>query len=684
MSDAPVDRTLGSSARGAAPGRKGTFKYMSTFRRPLFFTAVLIGLVLLGAQALGMMAAHRYLQTQLAQRSEEGASLLAWALSRSGGSAEERAALADEMFGRGQYALVRIADQTGGPVLERQAGPEDAPGREHDWRNAWLDMEAPAVSRPFTAAGGGARGIVTVQADSRQARDTLWRGGVRVLGLVLAAGALWTLFALNLVRRTEAQASRDVRERVRALAPGNDAGLGGSCAPAGVDQALVDAQRMVAATVQEQNARIESLQSEVYRDPVTRLRNRRYFIEQFRLALTDKESETGGHLLMFRQRDLAEINRHLSRAFTDQWLRSSSDRLHKLVAEFGSQDAFLARLSGSDFALLLPRTSAPQAGLLAERVRRELRSLRVPMDKHGWCRWALAMAAYAPGDNMSEILARLDHALMCAESADDDQITPANRAPDSTPIGEYSWHDALVTALEQHRFSLSVQPLHDMSGALLHQEASLTLHDTADADPVPASIFMPPAVRLGLSAECDVQALRLGLDWLYARAGALAVPITLASLAQPSFLSRLERMLADRPALTPRLIIEVDAAALVEHEVELRQLCGIAAAAGGRVGVARLSQQFGAMERLHEFPLSYLKLSGGFITGLLHSPGSRHLAATVVATATTLRMEVYAEDVPDLATQNILEGLGVHAIRGAVVNFAQAHDLASEHPWVSS
>jgi hypothetical protein len=91
---------------------------------------------------------------------------------------------------------------------------------------------------------------------------------------------------------------------------------------------------------------------------------------------------------------------------------------------------------------------------------------------------------------------------------------------------------------------LSVQPLHDLSGGLLHQEASLTLHDTADADPVPASIFMPPAVRLGLSAECDVQALRLGLDWLYARAGALAVPITLASLAQPSFLSRLERMLA--------------------------------------------------------------------------------------------------------------------------------------------
>lgn len=243
---------------------------------------------------------------------------------------------------------------------------------------------------------------------------------------------------------------------------------------------------------------------------------------------------------------------------------------------------------------------------------------------------------------------------MCAESADDDQIAPASQAADSTRIGEYSWHDALSTALEQHRFSLSVQPLADVSGALLHYEASLTLHDADGADPVPASIFMPPAVRLGLSAECDIQAIRLGLDWLYTHADALTVHVSLASLAQGAFLSRLERMLADRPALASRLILEVDAAALVEHGADMRQLCQIVSQGGGRIGLSRLSQQFGAMEHLHEYPLSYVKLCGGFVTGILHSPGSQHLAATVVATAVSLRMSVYAEDVPDEATRAIL------------------------------
>lgn len=655
---------------------------MPTLRRLLLCSALLIGFILLGAQALGMLAAHRYLNTQLAQQSEAGANALAWALSHGTGTQQEQAELADELFGQGLYSLVNITNEGNVLRVERRSPP--AVGRDRDWRAAWLNMEAPAVSRPFATPNGKTKGTLTVQADARLARDTLWQGGVRVLGLALAAAAFWALFATNLVRWIEARTSRDICDRVRALAPGAGTALTGSCEMPGVDQALVDAQRRVAATVQEQNARIESLQSEIYRDPISRLSNRKHFIDQFRLALTDKSDDTGGHLLMFRQRDLAQINRHLSRAFTDQWLRSSSDRLRKLVEEFGGPGALLARISGSDFALLLPRTSAPQASLLAERVRRELRSLRVPMDKYGWCRWALAMAAFASGDNMSDILARLDHALMCAESADDDQITPASQAADSTRIGEYSWHDALVTALEQHRFSLAAQPLHDLSGAVLHYEATLALHDASGTDPVPASIFMPPAVRLGLSAECDIQAIRLGLDWLFTHEGALTVPVSLATLAQGSFFTRLERMLADRPALTMRLILDVDAAGLVEQGADVRLLCDIVTGAGGRVGVSRLSQQFGAMEHLHEFPVSYVTLCGSFITGLLHSPGSQHLAATVVATARTLDMAVYAADVPDSATQFVLEEIGVRAISGAVVNFAHAHDLAHDHQWVPS
>ena len=60
--------------------QKGNPKHMSTFRRLLFCTALLVGFILLGAQALGMFAAHRYLNAQLAQQSEGGATALALSL----------------------------------------------------------------------------------------------------------------------------------------------------------------------------------------------------------------------------------------------------------------------------------------------------------------------------------------------------------------------------------------------------------------------------------------------------------------------------------------------------------------------------------------------------------------------------------------------------------------------------
>ena len=421
---------------------------MSTLRRLILCTALLIAFILLGAQALGMLAAHRYLNTQLAQQGQAGASALAWVLSHDPGGVQDKRQLADDLFGAGMYALVRISGENGDTQAERREPAQNGQaGASRDWRDAWLSMDAPAATHPYLGPDGRRLGTVTVQADARLARDTLWQGGVRVIGLTLAAGVFWTLFAANLMRWLEAKTGWNGLGRARPLAP-HDAASPRPREPAGVDEALIDAQRKAAATVQEQNARIESLESEIQRDAVTRLPNRKYFIDHFRQALTGQAADTGGHILMFRQRDLAQINRHLSRAFTDQWLRSSADRLRKLVDANGGADMTLARIGGSDFALLMPRTSAPQAGLLAERVRHELRSLRVPMDKHGWCRWALAMAAFTPGDNVSDTLARLDHALMCAESADDDQIAPASQAPDSTRIGEYSWHDALSTALE--------------------------------------------------------------------------------------------------------------------------------------------------------------------------------------------------------------------------------------------
>ncbi len=500
----------------------------------------------------------------------------------------------------------------------------------------------------------GSQALVIPTAASTQAR--------LVLALTVIGGGLcWAASAIALLRWLQRRLLTPLSSQLRALG-GEDAApavLPAVREFASVNEALAHARDLLRATAEENSARIESMQLELNLDAVTRLPNRRYFHNELRRALTQPGSASSGHVLMFRQRDLSEINRHMQREYADQWLRSLAHRLDQLLGRRHSPPYLLARLNGSDFALLLPSTSPAQAAQVGEKLRLELRALRLALGEQRWCRWALAMACYNPEDQASDLLARLDHALMRAESSDDDAIKRAADGGRGESAGEHQWRDTLIAGLDQHRFSLDVKSLLGPDEAQLRNQAILVLHDAESPAPITAMRFMPAAIRLGLSAECDIQAVRLGLDWLVSRQGQLAIRLALASLAQSNFLPRLGQLLRDRPTQTARLILEIDAHGLVENFAAVRTLCEVATDAGARVGIRRLSHDFFAMTRVHQLPISYVKLGGDFIAGLALSPGSRQLAASVMETARQLKMDVYAEDVPDDKTATLLRDLGI-------------------------
>ena len=184
-----------------------------------------------------------------------------------------------------------------------------------------------------------------------------------MVALVVGAGVLWALFAFALVRWIKNRLLREISEHVRSIGQSTPPQQVEARVPelSGVVQALNQTRERVYASVEEQNAQIESLKLELNQDPVTGLPNRKYFVNEFRRALeasapTDsgRGGETGGHVLVLRQRDLADLNRHMPREFIDQWLRAVCERVQASLASLNAGSALLARLNGSDFALLLP------------------------------------------------------------------------------------------------------------------------------------------------------------------------------------------------------------------------------------------------------------------------------------------------------------------------------------------
>lgn len=648
---------------------------MSILRQLLLSITLAIGIILLGTLALSVNAARDYLSGQLQVQSSDAAVSLALSLSQPSNSDRiTQELLVSALFDGGHFSLIKLTDPQGKVLISRSA--ENNTAAVPAWFQRLVPLSAKSATHVVTD-GWRQLGEVTLTATDVYAWETLWRSSLQMILLVVAAGVLWALFAFALVRWIEKRLLAEVGEQMRAIGRGQ---WGTELTPrvpelSGITDALNQTRERLRATTEEQTAKIESLEIEVNQDPVTGLANRKYFINEFLRELDPERGgqeptpgAPGGHVLVFRQRDLAAINRHMPREFVDQWLRTLVDRLRGMVDDMQVGHTVLARLNGSDFALLLPHCGAPKAMLVAERLRAELRAARIPVGEGGLCKWVQALADYTPGAQVGDLLGRLDYALMRGESSGDDHVqltADDDQKPSAT--SESAWRDVIVSGIEQQRFTLAPEPLSFPNGDLVRHEATLMLHSQDSPEPIPAKLFIPPAIRLELSAECDIQAVRLALSWLMMNPGELTIRLSMPSLGHPNFLLQLERMLAERQALATRLLAEVDAHALVERNADVAALCRVASKFGMRVGVRRLAQQFSALSHLHNLPLAYVKLGGGFIGGMSQSIGSQQLTVSVLETARALGIAVYAEDVPDEVTRNILANLGITIMSGAGV-----------------
>jgi EAL domain-containing protein (putative c-di-GMP-specific phosphodiesterase class I)/GGDEF domain-containing protein len=650
---------------------------MSILRQLLLSVTLAISVILLGTLALSVNSAREYLSGQLQVQSTDAAVSLALSLSQpANNDPVVQELLVSALYDGGHFSLVRLTDPDGKVLIERRSTATAASVP------AWFPALAPLDSQAAShAVSDGWRqiGEVTLIANDAYAWEALWRSSLKMIALVVGAGILWALFAFVLVGWIKNRLLREISDHVRGIgrdAPGEQVE---ARVPelSGVVQALNQTRERIHASVEEQNAKIESLELELNQDPVTGLPNRKYFVNEFRRALETRAAPgtsrvDGGHVLVFRQRDLADLNRHMPREFIDQWLRTACERIQGTLKRMHVAAPMLARLNGSDFALLLPGCAAPQAMMVAEQVRADLHASRIPVGEGHLCRWAQAMTDYGHGSQAGAVLARLDFGLMRAESAGNDQVVIAGATDTHSPseAGERAWKDAIQTALEGRHFELSTEPLLALNGRVVRTEAMLMLRTAPDQEPIPATLFIPPAVRLDLVAECDLEAVRLGLEWLASHAGELAVRVSLPSLRGQKFLRQLALLLTENRPLARRLYVEIDAHGLVECHEQITAFARVAAEFGAHIGVRRLAQQFGAVAQLHTLPLSYVKLGGGFVGGMSQSPGSQQLTASVLETARSLGIAVYAEDVPDAETQRILQGLGIDIMRGQGVKTA--------------
>ncbi|QEA12469.1 bifunctional diguanylate cyclase/phosphodiesterase [Comamonas flocculans] len=631
---------------------------MSLLNRLLFSVTLAIATILMGTLGWSVTSARQYLDSQLQSEGDNAVSALALSLSQPANQDPvTRDLLMMALFDTGKFSAITLTGLDGKSLFERRQTPQSRyRGQAPGWFVALLPLRAPQAQRAISD-GWKQVGQLSLTVDNGYAYDALWRSSTRISLLVIVAGLAWAIFVAVLLRWFRRVLHQQVEDQVMAIAGQASRSAhaeSGHSEPARVSElaAVVSAiqatRERVRATAREQSDQIESLQLELHTDPVTGLPNRRYFINELRRVLeaeSDEEMATG-HLMLFRQRDLLAVNAQLNHAQTDAWLARMARQVSNILTQSspttpGSQ---FARLNGSDFIVLLPQLAGPEALVLVETIRQALESLRIPLPHGERCRWAYALTDYLPGGSVGSTLARLDQALMRAESAGSDEVEYAplqseNHVNDHQ--AQRQWQHLLHSALTTPgALSLQLRAFASRAtGPVLHHEATLMAHPDAKTT-LAGTLFLPVALRLGLSAGFDLKAIELALDWLRQNTHeTLVIRISLASIQSASFLPQVKTTLQSAPeGIAARLVFEFDAYALQAETEEVTEFAPEVARYGAEVALRRLDQSPMALNQLHQVKLRFVKLGGDFVERASTSPGTRQLLIAMLETARHLAL----------------------------------------------
>ncbi len=649
---------------------------MSLLKQLLLSVSVAIVGILLGTLALSIDAARSYLTQQLQSQSENAASSLSLSLSQPGNQDPvTQELLMAALFDTGQFAAIGLRAPDGRVLFERQSPALQSQGRAPAWFRQWLPLPQPRAERAISD-GWRQVGSLSVVVDNRFATEALWSSSTRMTGLIVVAGAAWALFVGLLLRWFRRVLREEIEAQVLRIGT-SQAAEAAVAAPrvaelASVSSAIQHTHVRVQQAAQAQTLRIETLELETHSDPITRLPNRKYFVNELQKQLLAGE-RAQGHVFMVRQRDLQALNASHPRQQVDEWLTNVWQRVQQLLADNAQVQAQLARLNGSDFVVLLPGSLGPEGMHMVQQLRKLLQPLSLPLTSGQWSRWAFALTAYTGADVVGDVLSRLDQGLMQAESAghgDVEYAEPTHHASGAV-AGEGNWQQLLGAALQTPqalRIAVQAQNCAVQAGASdgtdVRHEASLELH-TPDGRVLAGALFLPAAVRLGMSAAYDVQALSLGLQWLGQHPGQmLVVRVSVPSLEQDALAPQVRELLQSAPAQAlgsalEQLVLELDAHALEVVPARVAALCEVAAQARVGVWLRRLDQAPKAVGQLPGLPLRYVKLGGHFAQQAQDNPGGRHLLQAMVATAQEQGARVYITDAvaPDAAAWLCAQGV---------------------------
>ncbi|HEY5977860.1 MAG TPA: EAL domain-containing protein [Solirubrobacterales bacterium] len=403
-------------------------------------------------------------------------------------------------------------------------------------------------------------------------------------------------------------------------------------------------------------------------DSLTGLLDRRRFRSELDQYASFSERYGGQGAVMIIDIDgLKAVNDSLGHHAGDTMLREISNVLRERVRATD----IVARLSGDEFAVLMPQTDVEGAVQLAEDLRSQVAEVARPAPEVDAITISVGVATFGPGRNggSEAVLVAADEAMYRAKEEGRNRVVLHQEQSGKGERVRQTTSARIRDALTNDRLSLHSQAIHSLASGGIERYELLLRMTGEHGELLPAASFIDAAERSGMVQELDRWVVARALE-LIAKREHEGAPVSLhvnlsgASLSDVSVLEFIERRLDEGDADPARCTFEITATAQINDFEKAGGFADRLTEFGCQVAIDDYGAGYGPFHHLKHLPFDVIKIDGAFVRDMPRSDADQLTVQAIVQIARGLGKTTIAEFVQDDATTEMLREFGVDMAQG--------------------
>ncbi|MBX9925498.1 MAG: bifunctional diguanylate cyclase/phosphodiesterase [Hyphomicrobiaceae bacterium] len=225
--------------------------------------------------------------------------------------------------------------------------------------------------------------------------------------------------------------------------------------------------------------------------------------------------------------------------------------------------------------------------------------------------------------------------------------------------------DALMSALDENRMSLELQPMvAARTGEPDHYECLLRML-RPDGTMISAGDFMSVAEQLGIVRLLDLRAQQLAIDLLkHYPSAQLSLNVSGLTAADNEWLVSLHRQTQGKRHILERLTVEITETAAIQDLQQSISFVETIKELGCKVAIDDFGVGYTNFRNLKALQADLVKIDGAFIKNVCRDAGDQAFVRAMVELARAFQMKTVAEFVGDAETAAYLRDAGIDYLQG--------------------